>query len=171
MSKSTRPDAILVRHFATPLNEHKVSRGWLSVGIDQDEAKKLVPGVASTLERYGVDTLVSSDLPRAQESAKLIAREMGGDVDVENTRALRTWNVGDMAGKKESETVPIRQKLIKYPEEKAKDGESFQNFLDRYKPELEEIVQRRADGDNLAFVAHGHHLLAAPHILADEDVD
>ena len=166
-----RPDAILVRHFATPLNEHAVSRGWLSVGIDKDEAEKLVPGVASTLERYGVDILISSDLPRAEQSAKLIAREMGGDVEVEDSRALRTWNVGDMAGKKEAETVPIRQKLIKYPEEKAKGGESFQSFLNRYEPELENIVQRRADGENVAFVAHGHHLLAAPHILADEEVD
>ena len=141
------------------------------MGIDKDEAEKLVPGVASTLERYGVDILISSDLPRAEQSAKLIAREMGGDVEVEDSRALRTWNVGDMAGKKEAETVPIRQKLIKYPEEKAKGGESFQSFLNRYEPELENIVQRRADGENVAFVAHGHHLLAAPHILADEEVD
>lgn len=127
--------------------------------------------MASTLEKYGVDKLVSSDLPRAEQSAKAIAKHMDGDIEIEPTEALRTWNVGDMAGKKESETVPKRMKLIKYPEEKPKGGEPFQEFLDRYRPELEDILKRRADGEDLAFVAHGHQLLAAPHILQDEEVD
>lgn len=172
-----RPDAILVRHFSTALNEHAVSRGWLDVGIDRDRAKKLAPHVAQTLEKYGVDTLISSDLPRAEQSAKLIAREMGGDVEVESTPKLRTWNTGDeVAGKKESETIPIRQKFIKYPDTKPKGGEPWgptdePNFMDRYKAELEDILKRRKNGENLAFVAHGHQLLAAPHILADEEVD
>lgn len=171
LSSPRRPDAILVRHFPTPLNEHAVSRGWLDVGIDKEAANKLAPGVASTLERYGVDTLVSSDLPRAEQSAKLIAKHMDGDIQIEPTASLRTWNVGDMAGKKESETVPKRQKFIKYPDEKPKGGEPFQEFLDRYTPELKEIVERRAKGEGVAFVAHGHHILAAPHILQDEEVD
>lgn len=170
-SDPRRPDAILVRHFASPLNERKVSRGWLSVGIDKERAEKQVPGVAKALARYGVDSLVSSDLPRAQQSAKLIAQEMGGDIPVESTAALRTWNVGSMAGKKEAETIPLRQKFIKYAEEKPKGGEPFQDFLDRYQPELEEIMHRREQGEGVAFVAHGHHLLAAPHILQGEEVD
>jgi broad specificity phosphatase PhoE len=157
--------------FPTPLNEHGISRAWLSTGIDKEAAQKLAPGVAATLKKYGVDTLLSSDLPRGEQSAKLIAREMGGDVEVESTGALRTWNTGDMGGKKESETIPKRMKFIKYPEEKPPGGESFQDFLDRFEPELEEILQRRKDGEELAFIAHGHHLLAAPHILADEEVD
>jgi broad specificity phosphatase PhoE len=96
---------------------------------------------------------------------------MNGDVEIEPTEALRTWNVGDMAGKKESETIPMRQKLIKYPEEKAKGGEPFQDFLDRYRPELEKIIERRANGENVSMVAHGHQLLAAKHILTNEEVD
>lgn len=176
-SSSRRPDAILVRHFPSALNERSVSRGWLRVGIDKEEAKKLAPGVASTLERYGVDTLVSSDLPRARESAEMIAKEMDGDVEIESTPKLRTWNPGDeVAGKKESETIPIRQKFIKYPDMKPKGGEPWgptdePNFMDRYRPELKDILARRKRGENVAFVAHGHQLLAAPHILSDEEVD
>ena len=160
-----------MRHFSTPLNARSVSRGWLSTGIDKDEAEKLAPGVAKTLEDYGVDQIASSDLPRAEESADLISRHMKGDVETTPTDSLRTWNVGDMAGKKESETIPMRQKLIKYPEEKPKGGEPFQDFLDRYRPELQEIVERRQKGEGVAMVAHGHQLLAAKHILQDEEVD
>lgn len=168
---SRRPDAILARHFPTPLNERGISRAWLSTGIDQDLAKKLAPKVARTLEKYGVDTLLSSDLPRGEQSAKAIADQMDGNAPVEATRALRTWNTGEMGGKKESETIPQRMKFIKYPDEKPKGGESFQQFIDRFKPELEEILSRRKDGENVAFIAHGHHLLAAPHLLAGEEVD
>lgn len=169
--KSRRPDAILARHFPTPLNERGISRAWLSTGIDQELAKKLAPKVAATMEKYDVDTLLSSDLPRGEQSAKAIANQMVGDIPIESARALRTWNTGDMGGKKESETIPKRMKFIKYPEEKPAGGEPFQTFLDRFKPELEEILDRRKNGENIAFIAHGHHLLAAPHILADEEVD
>lgn len=168
---SSRPDAILARHFPTALNARHISRAWLSTGIDQETAKKLAPKVAETLEKYGVDTLLSSDLPRGEQSAKIIASYMEEDPEIESTRALRTWNTGDMGGKKESETIPKRMKFIKYPDEKAPGGESFQTFLDRFKPELEEILQRRKDGEEIAFIAHGHHLLSAPHLLADEEVD
>lgn len=168
---SRRPDAILARHFPSSLNERKVSRAWLSVGIDKAAAEKLVPKLADALNQYGVDTLVCSDLPRAEQSAKMIAREMGGDVEVEVTPELRTWNTGNFGGKKESETLPKRQRFIKYPEEKPPGGEAFQDFLDRYETELQDIVDRRADGEEVAFIAHGHQLLAAPHILQDEEVN
>ncbi len=115
------PDAIIVRHFPTPLNEKKVSRAWLPVGIDKEAAAPLAKKVAATLEQYGVDSLVSSDLPRSEQSMDMIADEMGGDVDTEASRDLRTWNTGEMGGKKESETVPKRMKYIKYPDEKVQD--------------------------------------------------
>lgn len=148
-----------------------MSRAWLPIGIDKEAAEKLVPGVVETLEKYGVDTIVCSDLPRAEQSAKLIAKYMDEEPEIEATRDLRTWDTGDLGGKKESETVPKRMKYIKYADEKVPGGESFQHFLDRYRPELEDIVKRREDGEEIAFVAHGHHLLAAPHILQDEEVD
>jgi broad specificity phosphatase PhoE len=158
-----KPSAILVRHFASPLNEKKVSRGWLGVGIDRELAEKLAPGVAETLKQHGITKLVSSDLPRATQSAKLIAEQMDG-VDVSSTRRLRTWNTGDMAGEKESVTIPQRQKFIKYPDESPAGGEPFERFIERFKTELPSVQK-----PGVAFVAHGHHLLAAPEVFAGKD--
>lgn len=166
-----RPDAIIARHFPTPLNESHVSRAWLPVGIDKEVAEPLAKKVAAIFKQYGVDSIVSSDLPRAEQSMELIADTMGGDIDTKSSRDLRTWNTGDMGGKKESETVPKRMKYIKYPEEKVPGGEPFQDFEDRFRDELNEIVDRRKQGEEIAMVGHGHHLLAAPHIMQDEDVD
>ena len=163
---SSRPDAILLRHFASKLNETKVSRGWLGVGIDKEAAEKLAPKVAATLERYGVNRIISSDLPRAEQSAKLVAEYMDPKPEISSTRRLRTWNVGDMAGKKESETVPKRQLFIKYPDETPPDGEPFEEFLDRFRSELRSIEK-----PGVCFLAHGHHLLAAAAVFGNEEVD
>lgn len=166
-----RPDAIIARHFPTALNEHKVSRAWLPVGIDKEAAKKLAPAIAKIFDQYKIDTILCSNLPRGEQSAEIIGEYMKAEPEIESTADLRTWNTGDMGGKKESETVPKRMKLIKYPDIEAPGGESFQDFLDRYEPELQDIVDRRKAGEEIAFIAHGHHLLCTPHILQDEEVD
>ncbi len=156
-----------MRHFASPLNEKKISRGWLGVGIDKELAETQAPGVAATLKAHGITKLVSSDLPRAEQSAKLIADHMDEGVDVSSTRRLRTWDVGDMAGEKEAVTVPKRQKYIKYPDETPAGGEAFEDFIDRFSGEAPDLEK-----PGVAFVAHGHHLLAAPSVFAGEgDVD
>jgi len=167
-----RPDFIAARHFPSPYNEQGISRGWLPIGIDKAEAKKLMPEVVRVFEKYGVDTIISSDLPRGTQSAELIADNMDPEPETESYEALNTWDTGTkVAGKKESETIPLRQKYIKNPEIAMPGGESWQDFIDRFKPELEDIVERRKNGEEIAFIAHGHHLLAIPHLLKDEEVD
>jgi len=165
---SRSPDLILVRHFPSPLNERKVSRGWLSVGIDKELAAKLAPHVAETLKKYGVDTLHSSDLPRGEQSAKLIAREMGEDVETESTPKLRTWNTGDkVAGKPEKETIPLRQKYLKNSDIEMPGGESWDDFMDRYGPQIKPMVGKKGK----AMVAHGHHILGISEALTGEKTD
>lgn len=169
MTQSTteRPDAILVRHFATPLNEKGISRGHLPIGIDKELAKKLAPEVARVLDQYGITRLISSDLPRAEQSTKLIASLMAAKPELEHTEELETWNPGDrVAGKPEKETIPIRQKYIKYHDEKPPDGEAFDAFIDRFRAERKNIMK-----PGTAFVAHGHHVLAAPAVFMDEEID
>lgn len=172
MKQDVRPDVIVTRHFATPLNERSISRGWMSTGIDKEAAEKIVPRVAETLKKYGVDSLISSTLPRSRESMDLIAREMGGDVETEATPRLKTWNTGDkVAGKPEKETIPLREKYIKNSDVEMPGGESWDDFMDRFGVELKDFQKRRAAGENVAMVGHGHHLLAVPALLTDQPVD
>lgn len=169
---SRRPDFIIIRHFATKLNERNISRGWMQTGIDQEAAKKLVPSVAATLNKYGIDHLISSDLPRAVESMELIAHEMGGDIKQESTPRLKTWKTGDkVAGKPEKETIPLREKYIKNSEIAMPGGESWDGFIERYAEEVNDIRKKRESGKDIGQVGHGHHLLALPSILTGEPVD
>lgn len=172
MTESKRPDLIVTRHFSTKLNERGISRGWMSTGIDREAAQKLVPGVAAALKAQGVTKLVSSSLPRSEQSMKLIAREMGGDVETEATPRLKTWNTGDqVAGKPEKETLPLREKYIKNSEVAMPGGESWDDFMDRFGVELRAIQEQRDDGEDVGLIGHGHHLLAVPALMTGERVD
>jgi len=165
---SRRPNLIITRHFASKLNERGISRGWMEVGIDQEAAKKIVPGVAATLKKQGIRKLVSSTLPRAEESMKLIGREMGDDIETESTSRLKTWKTGDqVAGKPDKETIPLRQKYIRNSEIEMPGGESWDNFMERYERELKQI----AGEDGTALVGHGHHILGASEALTGEKTD
>jgi len=171
-SKNSRPDFIVIRHFATKLNERGISRGWMRTGIDEEAAKKRVPSVAAALNKHGIDHLVSSDLPRSEQSMKLIAEEMGGDIEQESTPRLNTWKTGDkVEGKPEKETIPLREKYIKNSEIAMPGGESWDGFIDRYTREVKDIRKKRDAGKDVAQVGHGHHLLALPSILTGEPVD
>lgn len=167
-----RPDFIVARHFPTPDNENGISRGWRPTGIDRKAAEKLVPNVAGTLKKHGIDKLVSSTLPRSEQSMDLIADEMGGEVRKESTNRLKTWNTGDqVAGKPESETIPLRQKYMKNSEIEMPGGESWDDFLERFGTEVRAIARRRDKGEEVALIGHGHHILAAPAILSGTPAD
>jgi broad specificity phosphatase PhoE len=144
----------------------------MSTGIDRPAALKKAPAVAAALKKQGVDSLVSSTLPRAEQSMNLIAREMGDGVDTQSTGKLKTWNTGDkVAGKPEKETIPLREKYIKNSEIEMPGGESWDDFMDRFGVELRDIQERRASGEEIALIGHGHHLLAVPSLLSGEPVD
>lgn len=102
---------------------------------------------------------------------KVIAREMGDGVKTESTPELDTWNTGDkVAGKPEKETIPLRQKYIKNSEIELPGGESWDEFMQRFGVELRDIERRRAKGEEVALIGHGHHLLAVPALMEDREV-
>jgi broad specificity phosphatase PhoE len=162
----------ILRHFPTALNEKGVSRSWLRVPPDPEEVKKLLPGVVKTMKGLGVSSIESSDLPRASGSAKAVADEL--DVPMKSSYEWRTWNSGsEVSGKKESETIPIRQRYIKHPDTKPRGGEEFQDFLDRSEPQLKRVMEEnRKDPESpKALVLHGHHMMALEDLMSGEPVD
>lgn len=172
MQKTSRPEVIVVRHFATPLNEQGISRGWKSTGIDRPAAEKKVASVAAALEAENVDELISSSLPRSEQSMDLIAEEMGKGIKTSSTGRLKTWNTGtDVAGKPEKETIPMREKFIKNSEIEMPGGESWDEFMERFGTELKAMQRERAKGKEVALIGHGHHLLAVPSLLTGKPVD
>jgi broad specificity phosphatase PhoE len=162
----------IVRHVPTALNEKGISRSWLRVPPDPEQLKKLGPGIVAALKGLKVASLESSDLPRASGTAKYIADEM--EIPTKASYDWRTYNSGsDVSGKKESETIPIRQKYIKHPDTKPRGGEEFQDFLDRSESELKRVIEenRKNPEELKGLVLHGHHMMAIEDLMSGRPVD
>ena len=143
-----------IRHGATALNNDDVSvdrmRGWTDVPLSKDgmaEAEKL----GQKLTQDPPNHIISSDLKRAHETARIISEHTNAPVTA--TMAFRPWNVGNLAGRSSKEGIPI---LAKYaaqaPHEPVPGGESFNNFRSRFFNGLHDTLSRY--GGNPAIVAH-----------------
>jgi broad specificity phosphatase PhoE len=162
----------VVRHIPTKLNAQGISRSWLRVPPDPEKLEELGPGIADKLKELGVAKIRSSDLPRAAKTAQWLGDKL--NIPVETTPDLRTWKTGsEVEGKKEAETIPIRKKYIKYPEEKPRGGEQFQEFVDRNVPEIKEAVEHNQKNPDapMALMLHGHHMMAIEEMYSGKDVD
>ena len=124
----------IVRHGATKYNNDDVSvdriRGWKDIPLSGEgriEAGKL----GQRLRADPPDVIVSSDLHRAAETARIIARFIGIPV-TEFSQSFRPWNVGKFAGELTSKAIPILADFaINKPEQPVPGGESFDAFRAR----------------------------------------
>ena len=153
----------LIRHGATKLNNDDVSvdriRGWSDVPLSPDgheEAIKLGDSLASDPP----NSIVSSDLLRAEETAKIISKLTKSPL-VESSKSFRPWNVGDYTGKLTSDCIPILEEHTKNPNKELPGGESFNSFKTRFLKGLLNALNKHHG--MIALVTHhrGERLLKA----------
>ena len=137
----------VVRHGATKFNgEAGVSvdreRGWSDVPLTEDgreEARK----AGASLKNKGITAIVSSDLVRAKETAKIIGGIIG--IKPEFSFKLRPWNLGDLTGKDMKEANPQIAAGTRSPDKPVPGGESFNAFKTRAFQGLDEAVMKHSD--------------------------
>lgn len=139
---------LLIRHGETPLNVARVLQPMdtpLSPrGIEQAQA------LAQRLARDGIAAILSSDLPRAQHTAEIIAAATGAPI--ETTALLHERNFGDWRGQP-YDALP-RDPLTM--DDAPPGGESRAAFEARAAAAFELIVRRAAGVEGtLAVVTHG----------------
>jgi hypothetical protein len=118
----------------TPPPEELV-RGWTDMPLAR-EGEKLADKLGRDLKGSNIAFMTTSDLERAEETAKAI-ENIAGIPLVESTKKLRTWNLGELEG------APLKdvQEIIRYyveksPNEKPKGAETFNEFVRRVLPYL-----------------------------------
>jgi probable phosphoglycerate mutase len=151
---------LLLRHGETAWNAERRLQGHLDIALNA-EGERQAAAVAQALAGTHIDTIVSSDLHRASQTAQAIAASHQLPVQVE--RDLRERCYGGFEGLLYSE---IEQR---FPREFAKwqardvdavlppganEGETFREFYDRC---TAAIVARaaRCPGQTVVMVAHG----------------
>jgi broad specificity phosphatase PhoE len=132
-SSDTRSKELyVVRHGDTAFNEGEGDeriRGWSPVPLNEDGIDQ-AHETAKGLKGEGITSLVSSDLPRAKQTANIIGKEIG--VEPTFTPDLRTWDMGDLTGESlKDHKVRCAEHVTDKPDEPIPGGESFNTFKDR----------------------------------------
>ena len=157
-----------MRHAPTSQNKETAGpekiRGWGDVGIGP-EGKAVAQRAAEALKGQKPDLIVTSDLPRAHETAKVLSEQWGG-VPVIPASELRTWNVGDITGKVVKDAKPqLDQLQHKTPTKPAPNGESYADFYGRW-AKIVGKLQHMSEDKNILAVVHGRQVYSLPNILA-----
>lgn len=163
----------LVRHADTSMNASagaEKERGWSNVPLDAEgrsEAKR----IASKLAKCGVKAIVSSDLPRAKQTADIASDWLGVSSTVDS--GLRTWDTGKCAGQLKSKVEPHIIDLVRHhPNEACSGGESFDAFCRRIRKALVACIKGHTENP-MAIIIHARveRLLAATDYLEDRKVN
>jgi broad specificity phosphatase PhoE len=151
---------IITRHGETIENKRRIIQGHLPGRLSRlgkTQAKLL----AKRLSSVKIDAIYSSDLARAHDTAREIAKHHPG-VRVRGTRLLREFHCGSWTGKR----VPPHVHGTQLPP----DAESRPDACARVKLLLDQ-VQRKHDKETVLFVAHGGINRALITVINERDPD
>jgi broad specificity phosphatase PhoE len=106
--------------------------GWEDAPIDE-AGEKDAKEAANHLKDKGIRHIVSSDMKRTLETAKIIAKELGlSPSDIVTDFRLRTWNKGELNGEEKNDSNKKTLEWYKErPHQTIPDGESHYQFEER----------------------------------------
>ena len=136
---------ILARHGETDWNRDGIWQGHGDPPLN-DLGRRQAAELAERLAEVEIDTLYSSDLRRAFETAEIIARAKGLSITADPE--LREMDVGSWSG---FTTEEIQER---FPEAAYHDGEAREAFHTRAVGALDRIAKAH-DGQRVLVVTHG----------------
>ena len=166
---------VLVRHGQSEWNQKNLFTGWKDPKLTHQGIKEAVEaGKSLKAEDMNFDIMFTSDLFRAQETGRLILKEMDQtDIPFVKHRSLNERNYGDLAGLNKDdarerwgeEQVHIWRRSFEIP---PPGGESLKNTAERVLPYFESEIMPKIDkGLNVLIAAHGNSLRALVMQLED----
>ena len=159
---------VLVRHGQSEWNAKNLFTGWKDPKLtDLGIQEAIKAGDLLETRNLKFDLMFTSDLFRAQETGRLILKQMNhADIQVIKDQSLNEWNYGDLAGLNKDEArekwgeeqVHIWRRSFDIP---PPGGESLKNTAERVLPYFElEIMPKVKEGLNILVAAHGNSLRA-----------
>ena len=159
---------VLVRHGQSEWNQKNLFTGWKDPKLTHQGINEAVgAGKSLKAEDMNFDIMFTSDLFRAQETGRLILKEMDQtDIPFVKHQSLNERNYGDLAGLNKDdarerwgeEQVHIWRRSFDIP---PPGGESLKNTAERVLPYFEsEIMPKIDEGLNVLIAAHGNSLRA-----------
>ena len=165
MKKST---LVLVRHGQSEWNKKNLFTGWKDPNLTKQGINE-ASEAGKQLNSLGInfDVMFTSDLIRAQETGKIILKEMNQkSIAIVKSQKLNERNYGDLAGLNKDDArekwgedqVHIWRRSFDVP---PPGGESLKNTAERVLPYFRsEILPKIEEGSNVLIAAHGNSLRA-----------
>jgi broad specificity phosphatase PhoE len=156
-----KPTLILVRHGSTEFDgegDKNLIQGWKPGGLTA-LGQKESHGIQKTLECFPIRKLYSSDLPRAVETANIVAHyTTGGSAPISVRYGLRCWHMGSLEGDSKNKWLEFIEEM----QTKAKDtnmprGESFNTFKTRFLTQLKALLAQASESPEQGFIVAVTH--------------
>ena len=169
MSQATH--VLLIRHGQSEGNAERRFGGHTATPLSA-RGRKQAQATAQALKDDQLTAIYSSDLARAVETARPLARLTGLPIDT--TEAFRERSVGVMEG------LTFEDAAQQHPEEYAallrrdfehvlNGGESYRQLLDRARNKLDEVIEQHKGGRIAVFSHTGTICIMALHLMGALD--
>ena len=144
--------------------------GWSNLGLvpeGVEQARQLAKHLKGNNTEYGVKRILSSDLPRAKETAEILAETLALPITAD--AGLREADNGSLAGMRNEEALEKYPGLFwstLEPDESYPNGESPNLFYARIKEWFEDFLKECKESDgNVLVVTHGGVINVVYHLV------
>jgi broad specificity phosphatase PhoE len=131
-----------MRHGQTALDDLHRSDGWLDLPLDDDGRKNVVITFDDNLKDAGIKKIFASPLRRVKETAEIVKSGLPSEPTIEIKPDIKTWNLGSLAGSRKKPNKKIVKDLLKNPHKSAPDGESYDEFKERFDSAFKDIQDK-----------------------------
>lgn len=121
-----------IRHGQTALDDLHRSDGWLDLPLNDEGRQNIVVALSKFLKKLPITCIYAAPLRRTKETADILKSGLVSNPKVEEVEDMKTWNLGSLAGDPKKPNKSVVRDLIRHPSKKAPDGESYNEFMDRF---------------------------------------
>ncbi len=159
-------ELIFLRHGETQWNKERRYQGSLNIGLNE-RGRQQARQAACLLENREINLIISSDLDRARDTARVVGEKTGLKVNLR--QELREMDFGIWEGKDyptiQEESLQAYQQWLDDPVKNPPPrGESLDDFRDRVVEICQDILER--EEETVLIVCHGGVIMVyLTHIL------
>lgn len=157
-----------IRHGQTALDDLHRSDGWLDLPLNDEGRKNVVLALDKHLKDIPITHIYTSPLRRTKETAEIIKSGMTSDPSVTVVPDIKTWNLGSLAGSKKKPNKKVVKDLLENTAKSAPDGESYDEFKDRFDSWLKEAERDAKKDGPFLLVLSGSNCRRVSEMLFDD---
>ncbi len=139
---------ILIKHAAPLVDPAKASDQWKLSEAGREQANRLAEGLA-TME---LRSLVSSEEPKARETAEIVAEKLA--IPTSTVIGLREHDRRNVPHMKSRDFISMVELFFRKPSERVLGSETANEALERFSRAVDDAIAGASEG-NVGIVAHG----------------